>query len=132
MADCRVNKLRILIVEDDDNIRGLMRELLYLYHHEVYQAGDGENGLKLLQSQPFDLLITDLGLPGISGWDLVDAARRCQAELRVVAITSWRGEDVDERIKSSGIDRCIWKPFRFEDLLLTLSGMFPTSSPLHL
>jgi|WetSurMetagenome_2_1015567.scaffolds.fasta_scaffold654675_1 DNA-binding response OmpR family regulator len=118
-------KRKVLVVEDDDSIRFLLRDLLQLHRHDVYLASDGENALKYLQSENFDLLMTDLGLPGISGWELAAASRRYQSGIRVMAITSWQGKEETERIAQSGIDLFVWKPFRFEEILAAVEKLFP-------
>lgn len=122
--------LRILIVEDDDSIRSMLRDLLQMCNHQIYASADGENALKCLQSDSFDLLITDLGLPGMSGGELAGASRRYQTNLKILAITSWRGKEQEELTQAAGIDHVIWKPFRFEEIMSALVEMFtPTLNP---
>jgi DNA-binding response OmpR family regulator len=108
--------LKILVVEDDPSIRQIMRDLLKMHGYEVSVAADGENGLKYLQSQQYDLMITDLGLPGISGWDLALASKRYQTAMPVLAISSWQGKEVEKKFSDFGIDAVIWKPFRFDQI----------------
>ena len=127
MSQNQCFKRKILVVEDDDSIRFLLRDLLQLHQHDVYLAPDGENALKYLQSENFDLLMTDLGLPGISGWELALASKRYQSEIRVMAITSWQGKEEKEKISQSGIDLFIWKPFRFDDVLAAIETLFPSA-----
>jgi CheY-like chemotaxis protein len=108
--------LRILVVEDNPNILRIMKELLQADGHFVRKAADGESGLTYLASDDFDLIITDLGLPGISGWELAAASKRYQRDTPVVAISSWQGKDTEEKIADFGIDIVIWKPFRFDQI----------------
>ncbi len=119
------SRRKILVVEDDDSIRFLLRDMLQMHRYDVYIAPDGENALKYLQSENFDLLMTDLGLPGISGWELASISRRYQADLRVMAITSWQGKEEERKAVASGIDLIVWKPFRFEDILDAIGRLFP-------
>lgn len=118
-------KQKILIVEDDDSIRFMLRDLLQMNHYDVYVSADGENALKYLQSENFDLLMTDLGLPGISGWELAVISRRYQTAIRVLAITSWQGREEENKVSESGIDLIVWKPFRFEEILTAIDQLFP-------
>jgi DNA-binding response OmpR family regulator len=125
MTDNREHNLRILIVEDDPNIRQLLKDLLKTDNHDVSVAADGESALKFLQSDRFDLLITDLGLPGISGWELSVASKRYQKEIRVVAISSWMGQRGEQKKKECGVDTIIWKPFKFDQIRDEIDRFFP-------
>lgn len=109
-------KLRILVIEDDGNIRRTMKDLLSMDGHEVFIAADGESGLTYLRSQVFDLIITDLGLPGMDGWDLARASKRYQINVPVISISSWQGKEAEEKTKEFGIDVAIWKPFRIDQV----------------
>lgn len=117
------SSLRILVVEDNHDIRRVMRELLSADGHDVYVAADGEAGLRYLQSQDFDLIITDFGLPGLSGWDLARASKRYQTDTPVVAISSWQGKDAENKLADFGIDIVIWKPFRFDEILQAIHSL---------
>lgn len=116
MQDTSSRRLRILVVEDDGNIRRIMKDLLTMNGHDVYDAADGESGLKYLQSDTFDLIITDLGLPGINGWDLARASKRYQIDVPIISISSWQGKEAEEKTKEYGIDIAIWKPFRIDQV----------------
>ncbi len=116
MSNVSTRKLRILVVEDDGNIRRIMKDLLTMDGHDVYVAADGEIGLKYLQSDTFDLIITDLGLPGINGWDLARASKRYQIDVPIISISSWQGKEAEEKTQESGIDIAIWKPFRIDQV----------------
>lgn len=116
MQNMSTRKLRILVVEDDANILRIMKDLLTMSGHEVFVAADGEIGLKYLQSDTFDLMITDLGLPGINGWDLARASKRYQIDVPVISISSWQGKEAEEKTREYGIDIAIWKPFRIDQV----------------
>ncbi len=102
--------VRILIVEDDVSILAVLKELLTTDKTEVILAEDGESAVPHLQGDKVNLLITDLGLPGISGWEVAITAKRYQPDIRIVAITSWRGKEVEDRLAESNLDAVIWKP----------------------
>lgn len=116
MTENRHRRLRILVVEDNDDIRQVMKDLLTSYDYEVLVAEDGESGLVRLQNDIFDLLITDLGLPGMSGWDLSKASKRYQSDMPILAISSWQGKEAELKIGEYGICKVIWKPFRFSQI----------------
>ncbi len=124
--------LRILVVEDNPNILRIMKELLDAEGHEVRIAEDGEGGLRYVESEEFDLIVTDLGLPGMSGWDLARASRRCQSDIPVVAISSWQGKGAKEKMAEFGINVVIWKPFRFDEVRDAIETLcYPGCSPDH-
>jgi DNA-binding response OmpR family regulator len=124
-----LHTLRVLVVEDDVNIRRVMKELLSLRGHEASLAADGECALKQLQSESFDLMITDLGLPGITGWELARASKRYQTDMPIIAISSWQGKEAEARIGEYGIDIMIWKPFRFDQILEAIATLCADRRP---
>jgi DNA-binding response OmpR family regulator len=78
----------------------------------VATAYDGETGLALFQTAPFDLVITDLGMPGISGWDVARDVRACRPGTPVVMVTGW-GDRIDAAEASArGVDFVLAKPFK--------------------
>ena len=116
MMDIRQHRLSILVVEDNNDIRLILKDLLTASGYDVSVAEDGETGLSYLQNDTFDLMITDLGLPGMSGWELSQASKRYQSNMPILAISSWQGKDAKEKIGDFGIFRVIWKPFRFKQI----------------
>ncbi len=107
---------RILVVDDDPCIRQVMFDLLSIEGYQVAVAENGEIALERIQEFEYDILITDLGLPGISGWELAQAARRLQPRLKTMAISSWQGSETSVRMAEYGIEAVVWKPFRFDQI----------------
>jgi CheY-like chemotaxis protein len=80
----------VLVVEDEPVVRDLIVEVLQDLGYGALQATDGPSGLKVLQSkQRIDLLVTDVGLPGLNGRQLADQARERRPELKVLFITGY-------------------------------------------
>jgi CheY-like chemotaxis protein len=80
----------VLVVEDEPVIRDLIIEVLGDLGYQALEAGDGPSGLKILQSKRrIDLLITDVGLPGLNGRQLADQARERRPDLKVLFITGY-------------------------------------------
>ncbi|MGB8931975.1 MAG: response regulator, partial [Anaeromyxobacteraceae bacterium] len=100
----QAGSLRILVVEDDDDNRELLAELLRLEGHAVQEAGDAERALELAASEPFDAVIADVGLPRMDGLALARELRRRTPGVAVVAVSGYgdgaeladaRGHEVD-------------------------------------
>jgi len=121
--------IRILIVEDNEDIRQVLADYLKGHDYSVTTAEDGDKGLWYLQNHTFDIMITDLGLPGISGWDLALGSKRYQMEMPVLAISSWQGKNAIGKIEDYGIARVVWKPFRFEDIDDSIRELLARQSP---
>jgi CheY-like chemotaxis protein len=75
---------RILVVEDDPDLRQMAAELLRMIGHEPHCAEDAETALRLLASEDFDWLFTDISLPGMDGLELAKLAKQMQTDMRIV------------------------------------------------
>ena len=105
---------QILVVDDEEAVRELLRDLLESEGFRVYLAADGREALHLVAAQPFDGIFTDVGMPGMSGWELANAIRERNETIPIAVITGW-GEAVgsDEQ-KEARVDWVVTKPFRAE------------------
>ena len=112
--------LRILIVEDERDVLDMLQEVLGSEGHAVISAPDGEAALACFQEQPFDIVFTDLNMPGVSGWEVADRIKNINYSVPVVLLT---GGDVDiekAELKTKGIDCFIKKPFAIAAILQAL------------
>lgn len=107
----------ILVVEDDTLLRQVLRRTLERAGHRVFDAATGSEALRLLERQPVDVLITDLGLPGMSGWDVARAARQLLPEVRVLLTTGWGERLAAEDAQRSGVMEILPKPLEQRTLL---------------
>ncbi|MBX0330366.1 GAF domain-containing protein [Oscillochloris sp. ZM17-4] len=108
-ASCQ--PIRILVVEDDDGVRRVLAQILRRAGHDVIDLESAQRALALLRSEDFDLLCTDLGMPEMSGWELIAEARAAHPSLATVLITGW-GEQIDaEEARARGADAVLAKPF---------------------
>jgi len=110
----------ILVVDDDPSIRQVLGDYLAMVGYAVYLAVDGESALEILKAEKIDLMVTDLGMPGISGWELAKATKRDHGDMPIVAITSWQGLEAARKLKEFGINEVVWKPFRFDQIKATI------------
>ncbi len=110
----------ILVLEDEEQIRTMLVEALTTVGHRVESASDGLQGLARFQGGQFDVVLTDLSLPECSGLDVARSVKRLRPETPVVLITGW-GHLLDpERLRESGVDLMLVKPFRLERVLSVL------------
>jgi PAS domain S-box-containing protein len=109
--------LRILAVDDEPSLRLLIPRLLGQDGHQVTVAASGEQAISILESQEFDLIISDLGMgPGMNGWELADQVRLRWPSLRFTLATGW-GEQIDpETARARGVRAILSKPYRLRDL----------------
>ena len=106
--------LRILVVDDEELIRALLLELLTSEGYEVTAAVDGEQALELLETERFDLVMTDLIMPGLDGVEVLLHAKRIEADRPVVVMTGQAPIETVARLTESGADDYIAKPFDLE------------------
>ena len=103
--------LKVLVVDDEDFVRELLKEILEFEGCAVTIAQNGDEALQMFQEGSFDGVFTDVGMPGMSGWELAQAIREQSEMIPIAVITGW-GEAVgsDEQ-KEAGVDWVIAKPF---------------------
>lgn len=114
----------VLVVEDDEIVRGLVVDALKEVGFIILEASDGPSGLDILKStQSIDLLVTDIGLPGLNGRQIADAALVDRPELKVLFVTGY----AESAAASSGFLRkgmaMITKPFEMESLILKVNEL---------
>jgi DNA-binding response OmpR family regulator len=107
---------RILVVDDDDDIRGLLRALLERAGYEVTDAPDGRAGLRELYSGSSDLVILDVAMPGLDGWETLERIREV-SDVPVLMLTARDAELERVRGLRSGADDYVVKPFGRQELV---------------
>jgi len=108
---------RILVVDDESAIRELLSKTLALAEYDVDLAPDGRTALERLRIIPYDLLITDLKMPGIDGLTVVREARRLKADIPVLIITGFSTEASAIEAVNLGVSGYLTKPFRVPRVL---------------
>lgn len=122
---------RILVVEDEPAVRALVVDALRDIGHEVIEAGDGHEGLELLRNDPrIDLLVTDVGLPGLNGRQLADAGRAVYPALKILFMTGYAHHATagDANWLGAGME-IITKPFAVEDLAQRVRYILAAGEP---
>jgi two-component system sensor histidine kinase EvgS len=116
---------RILLVEDVALNRRLLATLLRSNGHEVVEAADGGTALGTLAENSFDLVILDLGLPDMNGFDVL---ARMRAKTPVVVLTASAGEAIDARALQAGAELVLHKPVSAAELREAIANVIPRSS----
>ena len=102
---------RFLVVDDEDFVRELLREILEGEHCEVHVAESGAVALSLFSEMKFDGVFTDVGMPGMSGWELAREIRQVNPQVPIAVITGW-GEAVgSNEQRAMGVNWVVAKPF---------------------
>ena len=112
----RDQRLQILIVDDDLQIREILRDMLSMKGHIPTTCADGYAALEALEKQDFDLIITDLGMPGISGMDLARQAHEAKPGMPIAMITGWGSQLNKSDVVATGIKAILSKPFHLKEI----------------
>jgi len=118
-----VKMLRILVVDDNENIREMFEDFLNFEGYKPVLAKDGKEALKLFSEQDFDIVITDLGMPGMSGWELSKQIKQRKPEIPIVIITGWGAQLSAEDLKENKVELILSKPFSLDRVKQTLETL---------
>ncbi len=108
---------RVLVVDDEASIRDLLSKTLALAEYDVDLAPDGRSALERLRIIPYDLLITDLKMPGVDGLTVIKEARRLKTDIPVIIITGFSTEASAIEAVNLGVSGYLTKPFRVPRVL---------------
>ena len=120
--------LRILLVEDEENIRETVKLNFELEDFEVVTAADGRKALKAAAEQHFDIMIVDVMLPEVNGFQVVEQIRLSNRDTPIIFLTA--KDQAQDRIQGlkKGADDYLTKPFVFEELLLRVRRLIERTS----
>ena len=117
---------QILVIDDEDLICRLADSALRLFGHEVVTASDGRKGVDLLERRPFDLLITDVRMPGMNGLEVIKALHALQLKTRVIVMGgdgSVPAFGAEAFARQVGADCVLHKPFGMQELNAVVSSL---------
>ena len=117
----------ILVIDDDVGVRTAIKVLLEMADHKVTLAADGRTGVRLIEQQPYDLVIVDVFMPGLNGLETIKALRALRRDMPIVVMSGasvhTASESVSDLVSVAaklGADRSIRKPFGSSELLETV------------
>jgi two-component system, OmpR family, copper resistance phosphate regulon response regulator CusR len=118
-----MEEIKILLVEDEKKIAESLKKGLSEQHYHVEVAYDGVIGKKLFETYPFDLIILDINLPGMNGYDLCREIRKKSEQIPVIMLTALSATDDKIEGFDAGADDYIVKPFDFKELLVRIRAL---------
>ncbi|HTU02522.1 MAG TPA: response regulator, partial [Candidatus Sulfotelmatobacter sp.] len=110
----------MLVVDDAENVRLALSDSLTYQGYQVVAAGSGDEALDLLRSQRFDLLLTDQGMPGLSGLDLTRAVARMHPHIPIVLLTGYTDVELAKTSLQLGASDFITKPINIRELPIVI------------
>jgi two-component system, cell cycle response regulator DivK len=115
---------RILVVEDQDDLRAILRDFLTASGYDIIEAADGGEGVAKAQSERPDLVLMDIQLPVLDGYE---ATRQIKADpnlkaIPIIAISSFAMKGDEEKARASGCDHYVTKPYSPVQLLRIIQG----------
>jgi len=117
-------KANILVIEDEEDVRELLRDILKDAGHKVEVANNGSEGIEIFKKKKFDLVFTDLGMPVMSGWEVTEKIKSINDKVPVALITGWNVKLDESEMNDNRINLVVQKPFKMEQILnLVQDGM---------
>lgn len=126
-------KGRVLVIDDEKEVADVLGDLLTRDGHTVTVCGDGEAGVARFGEEPFDLVVTDLGMPGISGWEVARLVKAARPGTPVAMVTGW-GDRIDPvEAAARGVEFIVAKPFKRDNIREVVAAALgaPPPRPQH-
>jgi CheY-like chemotaxis protein len=108
---------RIFIVEDESTIRELYRDMLGMQGYIVFTVESGEEGLQHWNDNSFDLIICDLGLPGMNGWEFIARIREHNSRIPIIALTGWGDMISNQEAADHQVQKVVSKPVQLSQFM---------------
>ena len=121
---------KLLIIEDTENNRVLLTRRLKPLGHEILTAEDAESGIELAKSDRPDLILMDVGLPGMDGWEATKVLKAAEdtKSMPVIALTAHAMQGDQERSIQAGCDEYETKPIDFARLIEKINRLLPDTA----
>ena len=114
------SKARILIVDDEDDLRTLLRDLLSVQGYQISSAADGEEAISLLKRDKFDITLLDIQMPNMNGIQVLKYIKEHTPRTRAIMLTGYADLKHAMEAKEFGARDFIGKPYKVEDVLSTI------------
>jgi CheY-like chemotaxis protein len=121
--------LHCLVVDDEEAVGDMVADILRSAGHTVVVARSGAEGLSRVRSEPLDLILTDLSMPGMTGWELARAVRDAAPGLPVILVSGFAVEVSPEELQASGVHSVLAKPVNIGEVIDAASAIRPRGEP---
>jgi GAF domain-containing protein/ActR/RegA family two-component response regulator len=121
--------IRCLVVDDEPTVRTVLADVLTAAGHQVVEAADGVEAIERFRAEPFDLVLTDLAMPRVSGWQVARAAKRMTPGVPVFLVTGFGVELSAEERRANGVDAVLVKPLQIQEILDAVAEVARTRPP---
>ena len=111
------------MVDDDPALLEVVEDMIDYLGHFCSKTDSGRTAIEMLAKESFDLVITDLGMPDVNGWDVAGFCKRERPDMPVILISGW-GAQIDAREAGERVDAVLAKPFRMEEFEETIDSVF--------
>jgi len=112
----QTRKAKVLIADDEKEVLNVIKDLLILEGHQVETANNGKEAVEIFSKKEFDLVFTDLGMPGMSGWEIADKIKKIK-NVPVILMTGWEIKNNEITLNDKKIDFLVSKPFKIAEIL---------------
>jgi len=119
----KISFRKILVIDDEEGIREVLGEIFQNEGHRVTLAETSRKGLDKFKKNDFDLVLTDLGMPEMSGWQLAKKIKEIDPDVSVGLITGWAAATTEEKMKEEGVDFILSKPFDYTKIVREVSAV---------
>jgi CheY-like chemotaxis protein len=122
-----VTLLRCLVVDDEEAVGDVVADVLRSAGHSAEVARSAGEGLSRIKAEPFDLVFSDLSMPGMTGWELARAVQETHPGLPVVLVSGFAVEVSPEELQASGVHAVLAKPINIKEVLGVAAALRPRS-----
>ncbi|MGA7877567.1 MAG: response regulator [Desulfoferrobacter sp.] len=114
---------RLLLIDDEENVLEIIKDMLLLEDYEVVAERDARRAQDLIRNERFDLVLTDLGMPVISGWEIAEEVKSRNHTTPVILFTGWGAQYEEESFTDRCVDCVLSKPLGIVDLLSAVKNV---------
>jgi len=119
---------RLLIIEDNNKFRRTLCSLLVDLSFEIIDFGSGEEGVEYSRENDFDILLVDLVLPGMNGFDLIKKLKKEKKGLKTILMSAYLTEGIRDKAKEYLVVEILEKPFEIDELIRIINQLMPTET----
>ena len=117
---------KVLVIDDQPIVTDLLVSVLERMNYKSVVASCGREGVEMFEKEGFDLVLTDLGMPDISGWEVSKSIKQKNPDVPVVVITGWAIDPDPDKVKDSKVDFILNKPFQIDQLEKIIKDLLET------